>query len=77
MTRARLTVPRIILVGLGVLVASLALAAWWLLSGFGCEMNTSGCRSVRLDLSRDSLSIFPPVIALGLLMIAGGFYRRR
>ena len=77
MTRARLTIPRIILVGLGVVVATLTLVAWWLLSGFGCEMNTSGCKSVRLDMSRDALSIFLPFLALGLLMIAGGLYWRR
>lgn len=77
MTRGRLTVARIAFIVLGVVVASLALVAWWLLIGFGCEMNTSGCKTVRLDMSRDSLSTFPPVIAIGLLMIAGGLYWRR
>lgn len=68
--------PRIIL-ALGVLIIVLTFAAWYLLSGFGCEMNTSGCRTVRLDLGRDALRIFLPPIALSVALMAIGFWKMR
>ncbi len=59
-------------IGLGALVILATLLGWYLLSGFGCEMNTAGCKSVRLDMSRDSLSIFLPALAVGALLVALG-----
>lgn len=58
--------------GFGVFVILLTFLGWYLLSGFGCEMNTSGCRRVRLDMSRDSLSIFLPALAVGAFLVALG-----
>ena len=71
------TVLTLILIGLGVAVICFTMLGWWLLSGFGCEMNTAGCKRVRLDLSRDSLSIFLPMLALGGLLVAAGLRWRR
>ncbi|CAN5367559.1 hypothetical protein BH10PSE8_BH10PSE8_12560 [soil metagenome] len=68
--------PRIIL-ALGVLVIGLTLAAWWLLSGFGCEMNTAGCRTVRLDWSWDMVSLFLPTFVIGTVLIATGLWKMR
>lgn len=68
--------PRIIL-ALGVVVFGLTLAAWWLLSGFGCEMNTSGCKTVRLDWSRDALSLFLPILGVGALLMVTGLLKMR
>ncbi len=68
--------PRLIL-SLGILIVGLTLVAWWLLSGFGCEMNTSGCSVVRLDLGRDALRIFLPPIGLGVGLIVLGFWKMR
>ena len=68
--------PRIIF-ALGILVFGLTLAAWWLLSGFGCEMNTSGCKTVRLDWSRDALSVFLPILGAGALLIVIGVRKMR
>ena len=68
--------PRIIL-ALGVVVFGLTLAAWWLLSGFGCEMNTSGCKTVRLDWSRDALSVFLPILGAGALLSVIGLRKMR
>ncbi len=71
------SVLTLILIGLGVAVICVTMLGWWLLSGFGCEMNTAGCKRVRLDLSRDSLSIFLPMLALGGLLVAAGLRWRR
>lgn len=68
--------PRIIL-ALGVVIVVLALAIWYLLSGFGCEMNTSGCKTVRLDWSRDALSIFMPMLGVGALLVVLGLRMMR
>ena len=68
--------PRIIL-ALGVVIIVLALAIWYLLSGFGCEMNTSGCKTVRLDWSRDALSIFMPILGVGALLVVLGLRTMR
>jgi len=69
--RGRIVLARVAL-GFGVFVILATLLGWYLLSGFGCEMNTSGCRRVRLDMSRDSLSIFLPALAVGALFVALG-----
>ncbi len=68
--------PRILLF-LGILIFGLTFVAWWLLSGFGCAMNTSGCRTVRLDWSRDALSLFLPILALGAILMAIGWLKMR
>lgn len=68
--------PRIIL-ALGVVVFGLTLAAWWLLSGFGCEMNTAGCRTVRLDWSWDMVSLFLPTFVIGTALFAIGLRKMR
>ena len=68
--------PRLIL-ALGIVVIVLGLAAWYLLSGFGCEMNTSGCKTVRLDWSRDALSMFLPILGVGALLIVIGLWKMR
>jgi hypothetical protein len=68
--------PRLILSS-GILIVGLVLVAWWLLSGFGCEMNTSGCSVVRLDLGQDALRIFLPPIGLGLVLGAIGYWKMR
>ncbi len=77
--RGRIILARVTL-GFGVFVILATLLGWYLLSGFGCEMNTSGCGRVRLDMSRDSLSIFLPALAVGALLVAlglrGSFKRR-
>ena len=66
-----------IILALGVVVFGLTLAAWYLLSGFGCEMNTSGCKTVRLDWSRDALSIFMPILGAGALLVVLGLRKMR
>lgn len=66
------------LAGLLVFVGTLVL--WWLLSAFGCEMNTAGCSRVRLDTNADALRIFLPMLAVGVAMMTVGLwtrYRRR
>lgn len=68
--------PRIIL-AIGIVIIGLALATWYLLSGFGCEMNTSGCKTVRLDWSRDALSILMPMLGVGALLVVLGLRAMR
>lgn len=60
----------------GLLVAVATMVAWWLLSGFGCEMNTAGCGRVRLDTHPDALRIFLPMLTVGMAMMAGGLWTR-
>eukprot|EP01036_Dinobryon_divergens_P014338 gene14338-biopygen12720 len=45
------------LIGIGGALILMTLIAWYLLSGFGCEMNTAGCRTVRLDFSSHALRL--------------------
>ena len=71
------SVMRHILLWLGIGLIVLTLAAWYLLSGFGCEMNTSGCKTVRLDWSRDALVIFLPPLATGLALVMIGVRQKR
>ena len=66
-----------LILALGVVVFGRTLAAWWLLSGFGCEMNTSGCKTVRLDWSRDALSLFLPILGVGALLMVTGLLKMR
>jgi hypothetical protein len=61
----------------GSVVIVLTLVLWWLLSGFGCGMNTAGCGSVRLDLSPDALRLFLPGLGVGAVFIAAGIWSRR
>ncbi len=64
------------LIGIGGALILMTLIAWYLLSGFGCEMNTAGCRTVRLDLSRDALRVFLPPLAIGLVLVGLGLRRK-
>lgn len=64
------------LIGIGGALMLLTLIAWYLLSGFGCEMNTAGCRTVRLDMSRDALRLFLPPLAIGLVLVVIGLRRK-
>lgn len=64
------------LIGLGGALILLTLTAWYLVSGFGCEMNTSGCQTVRLDWSRDALRLVVPPMAIGLGLIAIGLRKK-
>jgi hypothetical protein len=64
------------LIGIGGALMLLTLIAWYLLSGFGCEMNTAGCRTVRLDMSRDALRLFLPPLAIGLVLVGIGLRRK-
>lgn len=64
------------LIGIGGALILLTLTAWYLLSGFGCEMNTAGCRTVRLDGSRDALRLFLPPLAIGLVLVAIGLRKK-
>lgn len=64
------------LIGIGGGLILLTLIAWYLLSGFGCEMNTAGCRTVRLDVSRDALRLFLPPLAIGLVLVAIGLRKK-
>ncbi len=66
----------IVLFLVGLLIFAGTLVAWWLLSGFGCAMNTAGCSSIRLDWSWDALRIFLPLLAIGVAMMAGGLWRK-
>ena len=61
----------------GALIILLTLTGWYLLSGFGCEMNTSGCKTVRLDWSWDTLSFVLPIIGVGALLIVLGSRKTR
>jgi hypothetical protein len=70
----------IITFGVGLLVVAATMGLWWLLSAFGCEMNTAGCSRVRLDTSPDALRIFLPMLGVGAATMAVGLwmrYRRR
>ncbi|MFA6964859.1 hypothetical protein [Bosea sp. (in: a-proteobacteria)] len=40
-------------------------------------MNTSGCKTVRLDWSRDALSIFMPMLGVGALLVVLGLRAMR
>ncbi|MDP3407626.1 hypothetical protein [Bosea sp. (in: a-proteobacteria)] len=64
------------MIGIGGALMLLTLIAWYLLSGFGCEMNTAGCRTVRLDMSRDALRLFLPPLAIGLVLVVIGLRRK-
>lgn len=64
------------LIGIGGALILLTLIGWYLLSGFGCEMNTAGCQSVRLDMSRDALRLFLPPLAIGLVLVGIGLRKR-
>ena len=61
----------------GVLLVAVTFAAWYLLTGFGCAMNTSGCDSFRLDLGRESLTIFVPFVVLGAAIAGFGVWKTR
>jgi hypothetical protein len=62
---------------LGIAIFGLTFVAWYLLSGFGCEMNTSGCKTVRLDWSWDALQFFLPTFVLGAFLIARSLWKMR
>ena len=65
-----------VLLGLGIVLTLLTFVGWYLLSGFGCEMNTSGCRTVRLDWSRDALRLVLPPLCVGVCLIMFGIRKR-
>jgi hypothetical protein len=66
-----------LLVIFGLLIVVATVAVWWLLSGFGCAMNTSGCASFTPDLSSDALTIVLPPIVLGIALGAFGIWKLR
>lgn len=63
-------------VGFGIAILAITFLAWWLLSGYGCEMNPGGCRTVRLNWSWDTVRLFLPGFALGGILVAFGSLRR-
>ncbi len=68
---------KILLIGLGFLIAIGGFAAFYYLSALGCAMNTTGCRNLRLRFfSEEALYLFFIPLVLGLSLSAYGYFRR-
>ncbi|RGP36023.1 hypothetical protein [Pseudotabrizicola alkalilacus] len=60
---------RIILQWLGVAIILVSIGGWWLLDGYGCAFNTSGCARLLPRLTREVVKVLTIPIGLGLLLI--------
>ncbi|TKT79028.1 hypothetical protein XW59_008800 [Aquamicrobium sp. LC103] len=63
---------------LGAVIFGATFAAWWWLNAFACGMNPTGCGEVELRWDDwEALRFFVPTFAIGAMLMAIGFVRKR